>query len=774
MTLFYYCTAFLSGVALAPLAGLPLVAALGSAALFFLFAITLHKFRIPFLCLAFFLFGAARLASAQPKPGPNFLGTYVNQSGVVDVELEGDPVPVGQGLRVRARVDRIDRPDVDANGLEGSLLVEFSARPADWTPRYGDLVRLSGLLQPPPTVTGFDYAAYLARQGVYAVVKDPAVQSVDGQRGSPLLEALYSFRRRALAVLRRLFPEPEGALLSGILLGDDSSIPRDLQLAFAQTGTSHIVAISGFNISIVAAVFLALTRRLPRRIPGWLIAAVGIGIYTVLVGATPSVVRAAIMGGLAIVARQMGRRSHGLTSLFLAGALMTAVNPWTLWDVGFQLSFAATLGLILYADPLQEAVERLLSRLGKERARALASTASEVFLITTAAQITTIPIMLYQFQSLSLVAFIVNPLILFVQPMLMIAGGAAVLAGMVWLPAGQALAWTGWAPTAYTIRIVEWGARIASGWWPVDSISPAWIFLYYAALFGLTALGAWGKLPRLDFGRTLVARVSSAAVPFLIAGAYIAWGSYFHLPDGRLHLTMLNTGGEALLLRSPSGKTVLIDAGADDPNRAISGLGKILGFGPQRLDWVVVGSETAEATSALADIAARYKIGSVLLPAGADRTAKTLAAFVSACEEKTIPIYEGSEGYRLELGGGASLRVLALGGGGMILAVERDRPIPGIGTGTRWLIFDGFDVETGRRMLSQGKLPTAQVVLFPLAVKQTGNLTEWLRATRPQAGLWPFLDDLGWPEGIELIRADVHGWVDLSTDGVRMWLRAEK
>jgi competence protein ComEC len=677
-------------------------------------------------------------------------------------------------LRIRARVGRIARPEGDVNGLDGTLLVEFRQRPEGWTPRYGDRVRLSGLLQPPPIVKGFDYAAYLARQGVYAVLSDPVVKSVEPRRGDPLMEALYSFRRKAMEILKQLFPEPEGALLSGILLGDDNSIPKGLQQAFAQTGTSHIVAISGFNISIVAGVFLALTRRLPRRIPGWLVAAAGIAMYTVLVGATPSVVRAAIMGGLAIVARQIGRRSHGLTSLFLAGTLMTAANPWTHWDVGFQLSFAATLGLILYADPLQAGVERLFSRIGRERARSLASAAGEIFLMTTAAQITTVPIMLYQFQSLSLIAFAVNPLILFVQPMLMIAGGAAVLAGMVWLPAGQALAWAGWAPTAYTIRVVEWGARIAAGWWPVEAISPVWIIVYYATLFGFTALAVRGKLPRLDFGRTLITKVASAAIPFLAAAVFISWGMLFRLPDGRLHLTMLDTGGETILLRSPAGKTVLIDAGADDPNRVISGLGKILGFGPQTLDWVVVGSSAEETTSALADVAARYNIGNVLIPSGADREAKSLAGFLSDCEQKTIPIYEGSEGYRLDLGSGARLRVLAQGGRGLVLAVERDRPITAGGTGVRWLILDGLDEELGQRMISQGKVPAAQVVLFPPAVKQTVNLTNWLRATHPQAGLWPLSDDLGWPPGIELIRSDAHGWVDLATDGMQMWIRVEK
>jgi competence protein ComEC len=774
MTLFYICTAWLAGIALAPLAGLPPLPALVAGSFFFLFAFTLRKLRIFFLCLAFLLFGSARLALARPKPGPHFLGSYLHQSATLDAVLEEDPVPQGYGLRVRARVEHISGPEGELDGLEGTLLVEFRDRPVDWNPRYGDRVRLSGLIEPPPVVAGFDYAGYLARQGVYALLKDPAVRQVEDSRRDPVMEGLYAFRRRALAVLQQLFPEPEGALLAGILLGDDSAIPKDIQQAFARTGTSHIVAISGFNISIVAGVFLALTRRLPRRIPGWLVAAAGIAVYTVLVGATPSVVRAAIMGGLAILARQFGRRSEGLTSLFFAGAAMTAANPWTVWDVGFQLSFAATLGLILYADPLQSAVERLLARLGKERARAFASAAGEIFLLTTAAQITTIPIMLYQFQSLSLIAFAVNPLILFVQPMLMIAGGAAVLMGMVWLPAGQALAWAGWAPTAYTIRVVEWGARIAAGWWPVESISPAWVIAYYVALFGLTALALRGILPRWDFGRTLLPKVLSAAVPFLVAAVFVAWGVLFRLPDGRLHLTMLATGGETILVRSPSGQTVLIDAGADDPVKVISSLGKILGFGPQKLDWVVVGAVAGETTSALGEVAARYEIGAVLLPAGADRTAAPLAAFLSACAEKKVPIQAGSEGFRLDLGGGARIRILFEGEGGMILAIERDRPAPGGGSGVRWLILDGLDEGSGRKLIAQGKVPAAQIVLFPSAITKTGLLTDWVKVARPLAGLWPYSGDLGWPEGIELLRSDAHGWVDLATDGEHLWVRVEK
>jgi len=768
MTLFYFCIAWLAGIALAPPLGLPLISFLIAGALFFLFAFTVRKFRIPFLCLAFFLLGGARLSAAQPKPGPSFIGSYLNRSAVFEVVLDEDPIPRGSGFRVRAHVVLIGfNEGEEIRNLEGAILVEFGTPPDGWQPRYGDRAKLSGVLLPPRTIEGFDYAGYLARQGVYGTLREAAVQSVAQGEGNPLTAALFAFRRRALATLRALFPEPEGSLLAGILLGEESSIPVDLQDAFSRTGTSHIVAISGFNISIIAGLFLTFTKRLPRRIPGWLLAAAGIAAYTILVGAAASVVRAAVMGGMAILARQLGRRSHGLTSLAFTGAAMTAAYPWTLWDIGFQLSFAATLGLILYADPLQSGAERwLLRRISMERARGLAGVASEVFLMTIAAQITTLPVMLFYFNSLSLSAFAVNPLVLSVQPMVMIAGGLALLLGMLWLPAGQVLAWAGWAPTAYTIRVVEWGANISALWWPIGLIPPVWIGAYYIALFGSTALSARKMLPDLEWGRTLASKVSAAALPILAAGVFMMWGAYFHRPDGRLHLTMLSAGGgETILVRSPDGGTVLIDAGGDT-NQVISELGRILGFGPQRLDWVVVGSAAVESVSALAEIAERFEIGAVLLPAGMNRNSGIIARFLARCEQKHIPIHEGEGGYRLDFDGGASLTVLMQGDSGMILSLEHGM--------SRWLILDGLDETISRRMLAQGRVPSAQVVLLPLSIKETGTLAEWLRAARPLAGLWPFAEDLGWPEEIDLLRADAHGWVELSTDGNRLWVRVEK
>jgi competence protein ComEC len=165
---------------------------------------------------------------------------------------------------------------------------------------------------------------------------------------------------------------------------------------------------------------------------------VGTSIYTVLVGANAAVVRSAIMGGLSIFARQVGRRQHGLNTLALTAAVMALFNPMILGDHGFQLSVAATLGLILYAEVFSEAFKSLMARrLSEETATRVTRPVGEYILFTFAVQLLTLPVMAYLFNRISLVALIANPLILPAQPPVMILGGLAVLLGLVYYLLGQ-------------------------------------------------------------------------------------------------------------------------------------------------------------------------------------------------------------------------------------------------------------------------------------------------------------------------------------------------
>jgi ComEC/Rec2-related protein len=161
---------------------------------------------------------------------------------------------------------------------------------------------------------------------------------------------LYQFKEKALDNIYRMFPDPESSLMAGILFGVDTGLTQELQQAFKNTGTAHIIAISGFNISIIAGLFFAFFSKFLGSRRGALLAVIGIIFYTILVGGDAAVVRAAIMGSLALFAKQVGRRQFALNTLLAVALLMCLWNPLYIWDVGFQLSFFATLGLILYAS----------------------------------------------------------------------------------------------------------------------------------------------------------------------------------------------------------------------------------------------------------------------------------------------------------------------------------------------------------------------------------------------------------------------------------------
>jgi competence protein ComEC len=178
------------------------------------------------------------------------------------------------------------------------LVLAQAARTAGW--RYGDRLRLSGVLEDPPTFADFDYRAYLAGQGIYSILRRATGELLAHDQGSPVWAALYALRATSSDVLNRSLPEPAAALADGMLLGIESGIRPELSQAFKDTGTSHVVVISGSNIALLAGLLLAAFGRiLPHRRAAWLVIA-ALGIYVLFVGAGPAATRAGIMGALAV------------------------------------------------------------------------------------------------------------------------------------------------------------------------------------------------------------------------------------------------------------------------------------------------------------------------------------------------------------------------------------------------------------------------------------------------------------------------------------------
>ncbi|MFZ5887025.1 MAG: ComEC/Rec2 family competence protein, partial [Chloroflexota bacterium] len=409
--LMWFSLAFLGGIVLGRLVSLPLWG-WGLFALYFLLLAILARFLPTFhFPLATFIFilliaaslGAARYQFSVPRFDAFHIAFYNDRN--YDLLITGyliePPDYRDTYTNLRIQVTKVDTGDGDLEAA-GLLLVRV---PANQIFEYGQMVRLRGKVKTPPENEDFSYREYLARQGIHSYMPTAAVTVLPKQAGNPLLRALYAFKERSLTNIYRLFPDPEASLLAGILLGVDTGLTKELQQAFKNTGTAHIIAISGFNISIIAGIFITFFSRFLGERKGAALAVIAIVLYTALVGGDAAVVRAAIMGTLALLARQVGRRQVALNTLLAVALLMCLWNPRYVWDVGFQLSFFATLGLILYAQPFSEFANRIITRyLPSSTGERAAKLFSEFVLLTLAAQLTTLPIMAYHFQRISLVS----------------------------------------------------------------------------------------------------------------------------------------------------------------------------------------------------------------------------------------------------------------------------------------------------------------------------------------------------------------------------------
>jgi len=214
--------------------------------------------------------------------------------------------------------------------------------------------------------------------------------------------------------------------------------------------------ISGFNIAIIAALFTFLFTRVFGTLRGAIVSAIGIFLYTLMVGANPAVVRSAILGMLTLVGILIGRRQVGLNSLVFVAVLLAIHTPTVLWMSASSFPLQQPSGSCFMPRYFQMGTNFTARFLPRQKAEHLAGPIGEYFLITFAAMLTILPLIVYYFTRISLTAFIANPLILAAQPPLMVLGGLSVLTGMIFQPLGQLLAWVARPFTAYTIRVVEW------------------------------------------------------------------------------------------------------------------------------------------------------------------------------------------------------------------------------------------------------------------------------------------------------------------------------
>jgi competence protein ComEC len=427
--------------------------------------------------------------------------------GRVQLTIYGETEPLGEGQRIRAEV-RLHRP--------------------------------AGFRNP----GAFDYPAHLRREGILLV------GSGRGDRVTPLSAEQPPWplrvKRWAVGTIRAQLPESSAALLAGLLLGERTALPSETDEAFRRAGVYHVLAVSGFNVALVASsVFASLALLgVPRRATA-LVAGTALVGFGLVVGGQPSVVRATVMGILLLLSVLLERDSQLMNALCLSGLLLIVWRPADLWDPGFQLSFAATAGIIHLAAPLTGFLTE--HRWPHWLAAAVA--------VSLAAQLAVTPIMLVHFNQLSLIGVAAN---LLVVPLAGPATTLGMLAILIHLAndAAASLLFNALWLMLIALRLVVWAAAAIPG------------AMVHLPAPSATAIAAWcGALALVPHLATHVWTRIAAAALLVTVTALSVW-PWLSPGDGRLRVTFLDVGqGDATLVELPEGPRILVDGGPGGARR---------------------------------------------------------------------------------------------------------------------------------------------------------------------------------------------------------------
>lgn len=463
----------------------------------------------------------------------------------------------------------------------------FNPFPAGLRP--GVIVRVTGVLRAP------DRGA--AARHAHATLAARVIEATGRRRGG-VAGLVDGIRERAQRALERSLPREPGALLSGMVLGQDGDVPRDLADAMRASSLSHLTAASGQNIALLVALAVGLgiasgfgvrARRL--------LALALIAVYVPLAGAEPPIVRAAVMGVAAIAAASAGRPSSRADALLLAAAVTLAIDPRATGDLGWQLSFAATAGIALLAPALTRALTRL--------PRALAAAAA----VTVAATLATAPVLALRTGQSSLVAIPANLTAAPAVAPVMVLGFAAAVVGQVSAAAAVPLAWPAGAGAAFVAAAGRWWGGLPVAAAQLPPILP----LAICAAVVLALLGGRVGLRR----RIPVAAAATAAVLVALALATAGHGGRRPappLPAGTLRVTGLDVGqGDATLLQA-GGATVLVDTGPPGSDL----VAQLRAAGVRRIDLLVLTHPQLDHIGATEALTSAFTVGAVLDGRGDD------------------------------------------------------------------------------------------------------------------------------------------------------------
>lgn len=556
----------------------------------------------------------------------------------------------------------------------------------------GQAIAVTGVLYKPKPAANpgdFDFRTFLLREGTFAGLSGRQVTFPDdGERPQ---WGWWAVRQRIVRSQIRWLGSPEGPFLSSIVLGSKAvDLPYDIRDSFIQTGLAHALAASGFQTSLILGLVLALTRRLPSATQ------VGCGLVSLVIflgltGLQPSVVRAAVMGFGALIALAMRRKVKPLGSLLLAAALLLLVNPLWIWDLGFQLSFLSTLGLLVTVPPLLKRLDWLPPAI------------AYLLAVPIAAFIWTLPLQLHFFGVVPLYSLVVNILTTPLISVVSIGGIISAMAALIWPLAGSALALLLYYPTHCLISLVQFFPQLPGNSVAVGTIS----VLQLLALYGLISL-AW--LQRWWQRRWWLAGVIAIALVLIPV-----W-----LPQARVfRVTVLATAAEPVLVIQDQGKVLLVNSG--DANTArFTVLRFLQQQGVNQISWAIATNSQSRTDSGWLEILHRLPVKNFYAHLNLQGNGTANPLIQSGVQARSGNYQTLSAGQTVAAG---STAIQLINAQAPMLELQIQ--------GQTWLLLGNIKPNEQKKLALSRRLPRAQVLWW------TGEslATDLLEAIKPQVAI---------------------------------------
>lgn len=577
-----------------------------------------------------------------------------NEQVALEGFVDDEPFVKGEHVQLVVQTDRIVRLGRSMQA-ERRILVRGKTRAFHASLNellVGAFVRVRGVIEEypqPRNPGGFDYGRYLELNDIHGIVQvkeSSAVQIVDSLRESSFFSSVSRVKKVLLRIFDRLHGEQEANFLRGVILGDRSKIPDDIKKAFVDTGTIHILAVSGSNVAVVAIVLYAVLSllRLSRK---WIVVPTILGFlaYMLLTDSQASVVRATVMAIVLVVQPLFERKVDIYQSLSVSALVLLLWNSNNLFDVGFQLSFAAVFSIVYLYPIFVKLIHKIPERFEEIR---LLNPALKLLAVSLAAQLGTLPFTAYYFERVSVVSLVANLVVVPLVGINTLLGFATMFFAFVSAPIAQCYATLNGTIVSFVLGFVKTAASVPYAYIDASHVEASFPILYYIGLIGFANIDK----PRVR---------KAALIAGLIGLNVFVYSPLLQRQEKKLEVTMIDVGqGDAILLEFPHGKRILVDAGPksfnyDAGERLVAPVLRFKGI--EKLEAVIMSHPHNDHIGGVLYILEHFNVGRLIEPALQGETALYRQIRTSAAAH-AVGVQPYSAGDTIQVDNAARLYVL--------------------------------------------------------------------------------------------------------------------